>query len=235
MKFILRLKLVLLSLSLTLFLLNLKISNCITNELKNKMIEEEKGTQEDLNQKENYVREINSNNLKEFIINSSSFLILFTEPNCLRCIRYTKILMELNQKFSNETNKLKEIKFATINSIENPSLLNDFKIKQVPTFLFYYKKYDLEERIIDIISADEIQILIEKKILKSWKFLDDISTIRKSISGDDVNFVVCKDGSNSKHERIFEMIFRNFEHFEMNFFYADHYLYEKLTKCMLKN
>jgi hypothetical protein len=177
-------------------------------------------------------KENNNNNytILDFINNNPSFLILFTVTNSLKSDKYIKILIELSQRFPKFKNKLNEINIDTINSIENPLLVEAYNIKESPSFLFFYKKFNIQKIIYNIESADELQSILENFIRKAWKFLDDEIFLIKNMPKEFINFIICKDSSNIKHESIYKIINKKIENFDINLFYADHYLYEKFTK-----
>ncbi len=163
----------------------------------------------DLNQNDpatlNFINELTSGKIHKFFDNSDIMVILFTEPNCLKCNRFIKILSELNEKLSKENSDLKKIRLGTVNGFQEKQIVEKFNIEEIPSFLFINKRLNNEEIISDIQSTSEIYEILKRKIIRKWNILENLQQA-KDFSEKRVNMIVCRNEMSEIHSEFFQKL-----------------------------
>lgn len=153
----------------------------------------------------NLISEITSSSIHKFFDNSEIMLILFTEPNCLKCNRFIKIFMELNEKLSKENTELKKIKLATVNGFQEKQIVEKNNIEEIPSFLFKNKKQNYEEIITDIQGMNDLYEFLHKKIIRNWILLENLQQVN-DFREKRINMIVCRNEKSEIHNDFFKKL-----------------------------
>jgi len=153
----------------------------------------------------NFITEITSSSIHKFFDNSETMLILFTETNCLKCNRYTKILLELSEKLSKENSDLKKIRMGTVNGFQEKHIVEKNNIEEIPSFLYINKKLNHEEIISDIQSTRDIYDFLHKKIIRKWNLLENLQQAN-DFREKRINMIVCRSERSDVHEDFFKVL-----------------------------
>ena len=153
----------------------------------------------------NFITELTSNTIHRFFDNSDIMLILFIEPNCLKCNRFTKVFLELNQILSKETSELKKIKLGTVNGFQEKQIVEKNNIEEIPSFLFINKKLNYEEIISDIDSTSDIYEFLKRKIIRKWNFLENLQQAN-DFREKRINLIVCRNEKSEIHSEFFQKL-----------------------------
>jgi hypothetical protein len=198
---------------------NNKLNNPYSNSLN-----EPDSLQENNSPSLNFITDLTSSNIHSFFDNSDSMLILFIEPNCLKCNRFTKILLELNEKISKENTELKrKVKFATVNGFQEKQIVEKLNVEEIPSFLFINKKLNYEQIISDVQSTNEIYEFLKRKIIRKWNFLESLQQVN-DFREKRINLIVCRNEKSEIHSEFFQklnMIIAKYE--DVNYYVVNLY------------
>lgn len=104
------------------------------------------------------LKELSDQNFQNEVINSAlPVLVDFWAPWCGPCQKVIPIIEELAQKYKDK------MKFAKVNTEEQPELSNNYHILSIPAMLLF-NKGEQQEQVIGIKSKEELENIIQKYI-----------------------------------------------------------------------
>jgi len=171
----------------------------------------------------NFITELNSATFDKFLNTSDVMFILFVEPNCLKCNRFTKSFLELNEILSKEKNDLKKIRLATVNGFKERKIAQYLNIEDFPNFLFINKRINQEDSFSDIQSTNELYEYLKKKIIRKWNLLENLQQAN-DFRVNKVNMIVCRNEKSEIQQEFFEklnLIIQKYEN--INYYTVDLY------------
>jgi len=161
----------------------------------------------------NVIFDITSHTMHKFYNSSKIIMILFIEPNCIKCNRFVKIFSELNQILSKENDDLKNVKLGVLNGFQDKKIVENFDIEEFPTILFLNQKFNTQEKITDLQRTKDLYDFLYKKIIKKWNFLENLNEVEK-FNENKVNMVVCRNEVSELQKEFFDKLKEIIEKYE---------------------
>lgn len=169
----------------------------------------------------NHIVHLTDENYKDVFTRSEIMLILFIEPNCLKCNRFMKNLLEVNEKVSKNKNELNTVLFATVEAFQDKKIAEELNIEKFPSFVYINKKFKFEEIITDLQNAEDLYTYLEHKLIRKWDLLTTIDQV-SDFSVNKVNMVICVNENSERHKEYFSHIKNMTTIYEKaNFFYVN--------------